>query len=200
MRAFRRDLLEAFLYEASSEGKREIPTKEVLIFSGLVKGIAEYLGEYLDKEVGMFVTPHPRDRILGINPPRERRLQRFYQWSVASAEVKGQELGPRIREAVDKLVDLEWRHASVPYVSGYPHMELYDCFKGDYSPGICRIIRKQDFFQLDRRTCQRIREDVLPGLSPEERKDVQGIGKLMGRYLLGDFIYWKASSGKFKNK
>lgn len=192
---FERNLLKAFLFEASLEGRYSIPTDKVLILSSLVKGVVDYLGVPISAEEAQLVQPNPFDAMARAYPSREEALELFYQWKVAEAEVAGKKLQPRVRQALESLVEFRWEEHAAPDRGGFPNPKLYEHISGGgFGFGILPV-SFGDVVSLPAPFCFSVKEKVYPYLTSEEGSEVRGIGGAMRKRLVEDFSYWREHRG-----
>jgi len=173
---YRRNLLEALLVSSVSKESFRLPTIKEFILNEVVNGTIEYIGGnagQIDYKKFRF------DR-----NTFEIELERYFE-----AEMKAyskEKLNPKVNKAITKLC----KHYFV-YPTGpdrpYPHTELYTHFNG-FGAGICPVIMESSF-SLPQDTIIRVQRKVLPALSNPEKKDIEGIGKAMRKYIDRDLEF-----------
>lgn len=167
---FRKNILEALLYCSISGNKFIFPAIERFIFSEVIKGTLEYV-------TGKKSNFEPKsDRYEDI------MYERFQK------KLKKGLLEPEMEEALLKLLKPHWE--SDQWGDGEYETELYSQFTGGGLGGICKVIM-QSTFSLDQSVIYHVKTNVLPSLSEPIKKEVNGIGKLMRKYIEQDLKYIK---------
>lgn len=191
---FAKNVLCGILYSATQEGRKRLPTNEKIILSTLVKGVVEYLAGEIPQELYEHITPTAFDEMTRVWPPREERIEFFYHWNLGTAELNGKTLQLRIKGALDELVHYSWKPYSPPDKGGYHWNELYRIFKGGgFGPGICTN-HFEETFSLESTLCFEVKDFIFPELSAAERREVEGIGNRMGKWIGKDCEYWEENS------
>ena len=103
----------------------------------------------------------------------------YLQSALAKSDSK---LNPEIKEALFSMLKPEWK--------------TDDWGDGEYDYGLSNIffssivgpISRPTYLQTE--TTQYVQRKVIPNLSAQERRDVEGIGKAMRKYIVRDVHCW----------
>ncbi len=177
---YRDNLFKSILVSSVSEDKPRLPTIEEFILSEVVNATIEYIGGNAGQiDYQKFKKSNVRHTL--------------YEWEIndyLEKEIKAHSEGklhPRVKESIAKLCE---RYTVYPYPERpYHRTELYDVFKGPFSGGrICQVIMRSSF-SLPQETIIEVQKKIIPSLSGQEKKDIQGIGKAMRKYIDKDLEY-----------
>jgi hypothetical protein len=175
---YRHNILEAILVESMTKNRLRFPTIKEFILSELVNGTIDYIeGKSRQVEYQQFKL---KSDIF------ERELYESFE-SQMIAHSRGK-LNPKVRRALMKLCEDYYVHPTGPDSRPYLHTELYTHFKGFGGGGICPIVMESSFsFPYD--AVIRVQKQVIPSLSAPERRDVEGIGRAMGKHIDNDLKF-----------
>jgi hypothetical protein len=170
---YRNNVLEAILFSSLTPERLRLPTGPEFILSELVNGTIEYIGGNAGKmNYRNFEEGHYEFR---------RRMEKYLSEEMRKFS-KGK-LDPKIGNAVNKLCECYY-----PDSSDKTRVEVN--FFSHFNWGICQSTN-QSTFSLPYDLVIKTREKTIPSLSDSERKDVEGIGKSLGKYLDKDLEYIK---------
>ena len=173
----RRKTLEALLFCSITDKDFRLPTIEEFILSEVVNGTIEYV----NGEAGKIDYQTIRFRAGEF----EKEITDYFKEEIAKAKRK---LEPKIQEDIEKLIKYEWVYVQEPG-DNYPTCEVYEHFKGFFGTGICKA-GMESTFSLAYKDAVKIQE-ILPSFTEQQRRDIEGIGKAMRKYINKDLEYIK---------
>ena len=151
-----------------------IPTIEEFVLSEVVNGTIDYFGG----KAGKVTYQKMRN-----GNSFERALFEYFEKELKSHS-KGK-LNPHIRESIRKLCKPYSVNPTGPD-RPYLQTELYVHFSGKpFGGGVCPV-NMRSTFSLPQETVVKVEKEVLPKLSNPERRDVEGIGKAMRKFIDND--------------
>ena len=172
-------ILKSLLYYGSKENNFKLPTIEDFILSEVANGTIDHLTgnggkiKYKDSSIdGSFSFVHP--------------LWEYFRDEIKASKKK---IDPRVKNAIIKMVHYRRIDPSGPD-RPYPNTELYDYFKSPWGVGFCHVTMRSTF-SLSYEVINDIENKFLPLLSEPERRDIEGIGKCLKKYIHEDLEYIK---------
>lgn len=166
---YQRDILDSLLVSSISEGISRLPSIGEYILSEVVNGTINYAGG----EAGQMDYQHLR-----LSRGFEEKLFKYFKSEIE--ENSRDNLDPKIKKTLLKLCS--------PFTNSYWETSLYDHFKGIAGDGICPF-PTQSKFSFSPDYLERVQKEVIPSLASSERRDVEGIGKSMRKYIKRDLKF-----------
>jgi len=176
---YNRNLLEALLVSSISKDDSRFPSIEEFILSEIVNGTIEYIGGNSGQK------DYQKLRYID---GFEKEIGVYFE-SEMNAHSQ-EKLDPTIRDALIKLCQYYYENPIGSDANQQPRTELYNHFAE-----ICPVAA-QSTFLLHQDNIIRARQEFISKLSDSEKKDIEGIGKTMRKYIDKDvkFIrekyYW----------
>ncbi|MBU0959666.1 MAG: hypothetical protein KKB31_06995 [Nanoarchaeota archaeon] len=175
---FRRGVFQATLVSSVNDKTYKFPTIDEYILSEFVNGVINFVGGNAGEVIYPQFDRIASDRYFEI-PIRE-----YFDKEVTLD--KKEKLSQRIARAVDQLLKVEgrWDAENKPY----DDVDLYLHFKGRRFTGICHEVMRSSF-SLPQEVLIKVKNEIMPGLSEAEARDVVGIGQAMRPFIEQDLDY-----------
>jgi len=158
---YKKHFLEAVLVSSISDENSWIPTKKEYILSELINGTIDYIGGQAGK------ITYNNSRFTDDSDIFELNMHKYLMKNIRSH--KNMELGLNIEKVLKNL-------CSSNSVTEHD-VELYDFFRE-----ICPV-QGPSIFSPSYETVLRVRKEILPSLSLQERANIQGIGYKMRQFM-----------------
>ncbi len=171
---YRKNLLKAILLSSVSEKNCKFPTIEGFILCELVNGVIEYIGG----NAGLASYQS--------FPSRECALDELYTYLRQEIDNKETGLAPKVKEALLSMCEPYW---ASDWDGSHANTQLYDFICGVGDRGIRKVSRMEETFTLSQGITIKLEKEFFPKLSGQEKKDIQGIGKAMRKYIDKDLEY-----------
>jgi len=166
---YRKSILEALLVSSIKEENSRLPTIKQYILSEVINGTIDYVGGEAGKH-------YYRAEMIFLES-YERMISKYFESEIKSTDKK---LAPKIKKALEKMVECYVINPGW-YDRPYTYTDLYNLYKGPFI-GICEV-SSHSTFSLPYDLVMKVNNKTMPSFSEEERKDIQGIGKAMRKYI-----------------
>ncbi|NOQ56259.1 MAG: hypothetical protein GQ477_05655 [Nanohaloarchaea archaeon] len=170
---FDRNILQALLYYSTTEDDFMLPTIEEFILSEVVNGTLEYL----DRDAGKV-----RYRTRGFD--RNSFEKEIWNYFEEESSLSDREIDSDVMASIERMASYHIVYPDGPD-GPYSTAGLYSCFKTVLPSGA----GMSSTFSLSQEVIYRVKKEVILSLSEAVRGDVEGIGKIMRRYINEDLGY-----------
>lgn len=173
-------IIDSIIYFSTINGDGRLPTNVQAVYREICDAVVEHisrqkstyqpLGGEQELEGKTYWTP-------------DAQLEK-HMWAYLQKNLRkyGHKLLPRVRISIEEMLDPRW-HVDEMRSGEYQYL-----FKRHFDQDIAGVITRPTNLQLG--TKEWVEREVLPALTARERREVQGIGKLMGKYILLDELCW----------
>jgi len=178
---YERSLLEAILYFSKDKEKGYfLPTIQEFVLSEVVNGTIAYVG-------GNAGLVGYRKKSINHRISFENDLCNYFKEEMEGAKGK---IDTKVKKAILEMTEIKWMYVPEPG-DNYPTCRLYRYYKGFAGGGICNAVFQSTYY-LDSHTISKVENEILPKLSNSEKRDVEGVGKAMRKFVNGDIEYIKS--------
>ncbi len=173
-------IVDSIIYFSTAGRDKRLPSSVHVVYRELCDATVEYISRRRERFQPERITVRRQEGEKVYWSPELGFEQRMWDYLHKNLKEHGNKLAPKVRSGIEEM--LEPAFVSGQGDKGYNYLLL-----SHFDLDIVGVIARPTNLQLE--TKQWVQK-VIPALTPKERRDVQGIGKAMRRYILMDELCW----------